>query len=123
MTRSPQDHAQIKKWQDEIVRLKGLIQEQHQEQRGMRVWLILAAIVGPAGFIYRPWLGPVLSAFSLTIFGVGVYLTRVHISERTFLLERAREELARLGGQEAEESVAAQALPASPATTPVDPAA
>jgi hypothetical protein len=115
------DHAQIKKWQDEILRLKGLIQEQHQERRSMRIWLYAAAVAGPAGFFYRPWLGPVLVGFLVTIFGVGVYLTHVHISERTFLLERAREELARLGGQEVEPAEE-KASPGAPAHAPQGPA-
>ena len=82
------------KWEAEIVRLTGLIEDQKRERIHLRVWPLVGIVAGIAvGFFVMPAVGIVAFLLSIVTYFVGIYLTHVHISERTFLLERAQEQL------------------------------
>ncbi len=89
-----QEDAEVKKWEAEIVRLGELIEAQRKERRDLRWWPLVGLVIAPPiGWYTKPWVGIVAFALSVVAYCTGHYFTFVHISERTFLLERAHEAL------------------------------
>lgn len=86
----------VQKYEQELVRLEGLIATLKREEKQLKWYLIAGAVLTPFGFLWRPLAALYIAGMFVTIWGVSLYLNRVHQGERRFNLKRTQDDLAKL---------------------------
>jgi len=86
----------VQKYEQELVRLQGLITTLQREEKQLKWYLIVGGVLTPFGFLWRPLAALYIAGMFITIWAVSLYLNRVHQGERRFNLKRTQDDLAKL---------------------------
>lgn len=93
------------RYESEIVRLRGLIEEHVRDRKKVRVFL-WALVLAPFGFFVHPVVAGGIAFVALSLYFTGLYLSSMHYWDRTEQLRRTTRELAKLRASEGEEKAA-----------------
>ncbi len=86
----------IQKYEQELLRLEGLIETLKKEQKQLKWYLVAGAVLSPVGFFWSKLWALYIAGMFVTIWAVSLYLNRVHQGERRFNLLRTRRDLEKL---------------------------
>lgn len=86
----------VQKYEQEIARLLGLIEVLKKEEKQLKWYLVAGAVLSPFGFFWSKLWALYIAGMFVTVWGVSLYLNRVHQGERRFNLQRTRRDLEKL---------------------------
>lgn len=87
------DPPRVKRWRDEIARLREMIDDQKRTRENMRWFLYLGAVLAVPAAFYHPAASIGVMAFAVTTWGTGIYFAWGHLVERGYQLKMAEIEL------------------------------
>jgi hypothetical protein len=93
---SDERDAQIARFEEECARLEDMLREFAQERRLTNYVPAIGFVLAAPTYWWRWWAAPLIFVCAIVMAGTWRYLLYGHVNERTFQLEKAREELGRL---------------------------
>ncbi len=88
----------FQRYEAEVVRLEGLIEEHRRDREKVRVFLY-GLLIAPLGFFVHPVAAAGIAFVALSLYFCGLYLSSMHYWDRQGQLARIRRELDKLRAQ------------------------